>query len=1194
MTSAQTTITSGTQAANNAYLLGTFTTEAGELTTPSIVNGIWDMNLYATSDDDLDNVKIYFSVYYVTADGMTETVVVAGSSTNAEPVYTTSTVYTNSMYVPQITLPDLTYLIRVKVYAVFIGAGHSITAYFRSNTLSHLHTTILWNPGTGPTGSTGYTGYTGDTGFTGYTGYTGVTGPTGINGTIGVDGTSITVRGHVASAANLPETIAVSTVSGLTVNSANVALAASGNLYIIKNGNQILRRTSAGTVSVWAGSGAGVATTDGNGTSADFLGAKGIAVDSNENVFVLESSTTNYGAIRKIDTSRNVTTPYADASLYYALYNPIGIDASGNLYVGGLESVNNFTIIFKLSPSGGPELDSYYGLYPSLAFYNPTGITVDANGVVYIAMNDNNIYTLDAAFTAHTLLAGSGSAGFADGTGAAASFSAPKQISIDASENLYVADSGNNRIRKVTSAGVVTTVSGNGAAGFVDGVATIAEYNSPRGISVNSSGTLAYIADTTNTSIRIQGPNADRGDIYFTEDTFTLYSFDGYSWVNGGNLPTGPTGQTGYTGYTGYTGPTGYTGYTGDTGPSGPAGIDGSTNFTWVTSSTTLVSQTIIRGVPGNDFTNYATSSQGFSRALYVSFTASTLASADLVALGGFTEDPSANSGDTSLNLDYGFSFSHPTNVDIFEAPSTTISQGTYTSTDVYTILYDGSKIIYYINSSQVRTVNRPIGNPLYLYFTFSSTSANTSQFNNVRYGPMGEIGPTGFTGYTGYTGPTGIGTGSTGYTGFTGYTGYTGFTGPTGFTGYTGFTGVTGPTGYTGYTGPTGPTGRDGTATTTGATGPTGPASGPTGYTGPTGVGASAPTDNFVVGSAQGSTIGYSYDGRVWFTSSSTLFANGYTFAWNGQVWVAGGNGGSFRLGYSGDGINWTGSSSGNSIFSVLVYSVAWCGNIWVAVGNGTNRVGYSYDGITWFASTSGNALCTNTGFSVASNGYLHLIGAFSGGVSVSILYSYDGINWVSTGYTTSFVSTLAWNGTMWLGGGNNNSYQIIYSYDGFSWTASSSGSSLIGSGYEARGFAWSGSTWVAAGGYLATNRIIYSTDGINWTASASGNSIFGAAAWGVTWNGTLFVAAGAYGANAIATSPDGITWTASTSGNSVFGGQAAIVVARTIPPLRLYNTGYIAATSGNWVSPAPTTIKGAIDRIAAAVSTLRGSAIP
>ena len=181
-----------------------------------------------------------------------------------------------------------------------------------------------------------------------------------------------------------------------------------------------------------------------------------------------------------------------------------------------------------------------------------------------------------------------------------------------------------------------------------------------------------------------------------------------------------------------------------------------------------------------------------------------------------------------------------------------------------------------------------------------------------------------------------------------------------------------------------------------------------------------------------------------------------------------------------------------------------------------------------------------------------------------------------------------------MWLGGGSTNSYQIIYSYDGFSWTASSSGASLIGSGKEARSLAWSGSTWVVTGSYLATNRIIYSTDGISWTGSASGNSIFGAEASSITWNGTLFVASGAYGANAIATSPDGITWTASTSGNSVLGGQANAVAARTIPSLRLYNTGYIAATSGNWVSPAPTTIKGAIDRIAAAVSTLRGSAIP
>jgi hypothetical protein len=186
-TSSQTTITSGTQGANTAFLMGTFTTTVSTVTLTTILSGLWDVNIYATSNNVTTNVAFYFSVYYVDSTGINETVIAQGSSTNATPIRTQN-LYTYTLYVPETTLPDLTYEIRIKVYAVFVGTGNTLTFQFRGNTLSHIHTTLLANAATGPTGAIGHTGATGETGPTGNTGPTGVTGCTGFTGNTGRTG----------------------------------------------------------------------------------------------------------------------------------------------------------------------------------------------------------------------------------------------------------------------------------------------------------------------------------------------------------------------------------------------------------------------------------------------------------------------------------------------------------------------------------------------------------------------------------------------------------------------------------------------------------------------------------------------------------------------------------------------------------------------------------------------------------------------------------------------------------------------------------------------------------------------------------------------------------------------------------------------------------------------------------------------
>ena len=132
---------------------------------------------------------------------------------------------------------------------------------------------------------------------------------------------------------------------------------------------------------------------------------------------------------------------------------------------------------------------------------DPFGVAVDSEGVVYIAdAGESNRIQKITTEGSITTLAGGGE-GFADGTGAQASFHTPSGLAIDANGNLYVADTGNNRIRKVTPEGVVSTIAGDGIAGYVDGPVAQARFNGPIGIAVDNDGN-AYVADTYNNRIR--------------------------------------------------------------------------------------------------------------------------------------------------------------------------------------------------------------------------------------------------------------------------------------------------------------------------------------------------------------------------------------------------------------------------------------------------------------------------------------------------------------------------------------------------------------------------------------------------------------------------------------------------------------------------------------------------------------------
>ncbi|RKR84506.1 RHS repeat-associated protein [Mucilaginibacter gracilis] len=236
------------------------------------------------------------------------------------------------------------------------------------------------------------------------------------------------------------------------------AVDATGNVYVADAGNhQIYKITPAGTKTLLAGGGY-TGFTNGNGSSALFYHPVGMAVDASGNVYVADED--NH-AIRKIDPSGNVTT---------------------------------------FAGTGSQGSTNGYRTYSS--FYYPCGVAVDASGNVYVADTYNNlIRKIDAVSGNVTTLAGTGTAGWLDGSGSTAKFNQPFSIVVDASGNLFVTDRSNHRIRKITPTGVVSTVAGSGTATFADGSGTAASFSAPTGLTLDQAGNL-YVTDENNQRVR--------------------------------------------------------------------------------------------------------------------------------------------------------------------------------------------------------------------------------------------------------------------------------------------------------------------------------------------------------------------------------------------------------------------------------------------------------------------------------------------------------------------------------------------------------------------------------------------------------------------------------------------------------------------------------------------------------------------
>lgn len=280
---------------------------------------------------------------------------------------------------------------------------------------------------------------------------------------------------------------------------------------------------ASGIINTIAGTGsAGYSGDGGAATSAKINNPRGAAIDGSGNVYIVDYSNSR---IRKITASTAlVSTVVGNGTAGYAgdggqatsaeVNQPTWatLDSAGNLYIAD----NSNNRIRKMTPSGaistiagngtaGFQGDG--GAATSAELNGPSGVAVDAAGNVYIADSLNNRVREVSASTGNiSTIAGTGTAGYS-GDGAAATsakLNSPSRIATDSSANIYIADTNNNRVRKVTaSTGVITTVAGNGTAGYSgDGAAaTSAMINGPRGIAVDNAGNI-YIADANNNRIR--------------------------------------------------------------------------------------------------------------------------------------------------------------------------------------------------------------------------------------------------------------------------------------------------------------------------------------------------------------------------------------------------------------------------------------------------------------------------------------------------------------------------------------------------------------------------------------------------------------------------------------------------------------------------------------------------------------------
>ena len=296
----------------------------------------------------------------------------------------------------------------------------------------------------------------------------------------------------------------------------SITLDGSGNIYVGDASTDAIRRIStANVVTLLAGADGQSGTADGSGVNARFSDPAGLSAAADGTLTVADTAN---GTIRRVTPAGSVTTlagsttargnlDGAGAAATFSF--PLGVAqaADGTLYVADamnntIRRISTGGVVSTFAGSAGlsGDLD---GMGAAARFNYPTGLAIDSGGNLYVSDSTNNTLRKITPAGMVTTLAGlEGVSGSQDGAGGNALFNNPGGLAVDAAGNIYVADTGNSLIRRVTPAGMVTTLSGlPGVAGLKDGMLTDAWFNQPRALALDASGNL-YVADTGNAAIR--------------------------------------------------------------------------------------------------------------------------------------------------------------------------------------------------------------------------------------------------------------------------------------------------------------------------------------------------------------------------------------------------------------------------------------------------------------------------------------------------------------------------------------------------------------------------------------------------------------------------------------------------------------------------------------------------------------------
>lgn len=293
-------------------------------------------------------------------------------------------------------------------------------------------------------------------------------------------------------------------------NAEGIAVGSScGLVFVADMMNHRIRQydIATGMVSTLAGSGT-AGSSDGTGAAASFNYPQAVAADGNCNVYVADTSN---NMIRKI-TRQGVVSTVAGAttkgrldgagtaaSFWYP--TAVALDGKGNLFVA--DGNNNLIRKIVLSSAEvstvagtGAAGNANGAALTAASFNSPRGLAVDAAGIVYVADSSNNlIRKIDTAGQVSTL-AGSGAVGSADGTGTQATFSFPHGMALDAAGNLILADG--TQVRKLTSDGVVSRIAGLADSNTaVDGTLDVASFNHPQGVAVDTTSGFIYVMEVS-------------------------------------------------------------------------------------------------------------------------------------------------------------------------------------------------------------------------------------------------------------------------------------------------------------------------------------------------------------------------------------------------------------------------------------------------------------------------------------------------------------------------------------------------------------------------------------------------------------------------------------------------------------------------------------------------------------------------